>query len=105
MFMTLRFDLYAPKYQSIQLARLVAPGGFIIYQHFVDGVQDSAVGRPNQPHVWPAGGDSRSCHCDETRISMKLCSGLMKPSMLSCSNILSTARQGASSAKSTLLIV
>jgi hypothetical protein len=70
MFMTLRFDLYAQKYQSIQLERLVAPGGFIIYQHFVDGVQDSAVGRPNQPHVWPEGGGSASCLCEETRINI-----------------------------------
>lgn len=34
-----------------QLARLVAKGGYIIYQHFVDGVQHSRVGRPNQPKV------------------------------------------------------
>lgn len=33
------------------IAQLVAPGGFLVYQHFREGVQHSRIGRPNHPRV------------------------------------------------------
>lgn len=42
------------------LARAVRPGGFLLYHHFVDGVQHSAVGHPKNPAAYLQHGELRS---------------------------------------------